>query len=362
MEVVYSPARAAALTSPLRPLYLVHGEDAVRREEVVALLRTAMVDDAFADFDYEVLDATAATAGRIATAAGVVPLASERRLIVVRHAEALRRRERQADAEALASALERPGAACVALVCGGEEAGRGKSVLTARIDALARSTGCIVHCRALDAEGLVDALCAQAAAADKELEEGAARRLAAVGHGDRVLLAGELEKAICHAGDAPRVTLADVEAVCGNSAEDVVFRLVDAVGHRSAERALALLHEALRYEPRAHSVAGRLLALLGRQLRLLWQARELAARRVDAAALRSLPDELAEELPSEASIMSMAWRARELYAQARRWDRAALAAGFQCLVECDLANKGDEQGSADVVTNLEVLVVRLCRG
>ncbi len=362
-EIIYGPATRDRLLSPLRTVYLLYGEDDRQKDETIEFLRDRCVDPSFTDFDFEAVDVSTHTPTAILAAANMAPFGSERRLVVVRGAELLRRRERVSDAEQLAEGIAQLGSAsCLVLraSAGEDEAKRGKTVITSRLDAAVRARGFLVKCRSLGVEDLQELAIAKTRAEGKILHPDAAERLVQAAGGDRDTLDNELEKAICYVGERPHIGLTDVDAVCSYDAEDVMFKLVDAVGQRNADRALALLEETLRYDTKPQSVAGRLLSLLTRQFRLLWQARELMARRIEAGAIRQLPAEVASELPAEGSIAGMAWKAGDLFRQARGWDRASLVYAFEQLVATDLANKGGEEGSEDVVTNLKLLVVRLC--
>lgn len=363
MEVVWSRAAAKTLFQPLQPVYVFYGEDDCLKDEALAILRKKAVDESFADFDFEMLDADAKTPEEILASANLAPFASSHRLIVVRGAEAFRKREKAADAERLAQGITQLGAAsCLALRVGAaeDEKSRGKTVLSAKLDAAVKARGALVQCKALTEQGLIDWLEGEAQKADKTLDEEAALRLIKAAHGERVALTNELEKALCYAGEARHITFDMAAAVCSYDPEDVMFKLVDAISRRNADQSLRLLHELLRYDTKPQSVAGRLLALLMRQYRLLAQAHELARRRIDPAMVKSLPAEILTELPGEGSIVSMAWKARELFTSVRSWDRASLAQAFELLLECDLSNKGGSEGSEDVVTNLELLILNLC--
>jgi DNA polymerase-3 subunit delta len=207
---------------------------------------------------------------------------------------------------------------------------------------------------------MVDWVVSEAARSGKKIAAQAAARIIAAGHGSRAAISNELEKAICFAGDAPLVTLSMAEATGSFDPEDVMFKLVDAIARRNADQALRLLHEILRYDPKPQAVAGKLLALLARQLRFVLQAIELKNLRIDAGAIRNLPAEVTAELPTEGSITGMAWKARDIYAQARLWDAESIANTFEWMLECDLNNKGGGGGSEDVVTNMELLILKLC--
>jgi DNA polymerase-3 subunit delta len=362
MEAVFSRAAAKSLFNPVRRVYVLYGEDDRQKDEALALLRSAAVEDAFSDFDVETMDAESATPEDILAASGMAPLGSPFRLVVVRGAEVYRRREKLAETERLAHGIARLGASsCLAFrVAAAEDEKNRKTILTAKLDKAIAAHGLTIRCSALTDKEMADWLVRTAKSSGKRLDIAAAFRLIQAAHGDRLALENELEKAVCYAGNSSAITLDMVEAVSSYDPEDVMFRLVDAISQRNSDRALCLLQELLRYDPKPQSVAGRLLALLTRQYRLLWQARELAHLRVDPTMLKSIPPGIAEELPAEGSITSVAWKGRELFATARNWSRKDLAETFDMLLECDMANKGGEQGSEDVVTNVEVLILRLC--
>jgi DNA polymerase III subunit delta len=364
VEVAFAPASAKALFSPLRRVYLFHGEDDPLKDEAIALLRAATVDEAFSDFDYEVVEADRTPVEDILSSAGLAPFGSPARLLVVRGAELYRRRERQADADRLAQSVATlPPATCLALrvAASEDERSRSKTILSSKLDAAIKQHGAVVQCKALTDEALIRWLHTEAGNAGKQLTDEAAARLTQAAKGERIALAHELEKAICYVGDSSTITIEDVEATCSYDAEDVMFKLVDATSLRNADLALRLFHELLRYNPKPQAVAGRLLALLSRQYRLLIQAHGLAHLRVDPGSLKSLPPEVAADLPGEGSIVGMAWKARQLYGQARGWNDASLVGAMELLLECDLANKGGGEGSENVVTNLEMLIVKLCQ-
>jgi DNA polymerase-3 subunit delta len=136
------------------------------------------------------------------------------------------------------------------------------------------------------------------------------------------------------------------------------------VARRNTDRSLTLLEELHRHESNPHAVAAKLLALLARQYRLLWQAKHLVAKRVNPRDVRSLPEEIAGDLPIDSNIASAGYRAGELFSQSRSYEWSELAGALDLLLRCDLANKGgvtEEAGhfGADPTRNLQLLVIEL---
>lgn len=93
-------------------------------------------------------------------------------------------------------------------------------------------------------------------------------------------VANELEKFALYAA-GPAITRRDVEAVMSGLPEISVFAMVEAVSQKQAARALKLLEEQLA----AGENVLRLLALMSRQVRQLWQGRELALKGLGSAAI-----------------------------------------------------------------------------
>ncbi len=362
MEAAYSPAEAERLFEPIQRAYLFYGEDDPQKDEAFALLRAKAIDESFADFDLEQIDADSTSADRILSAAALAPFASPVRLVLVRRAEVFRKRDMAGEAERLAVGIASIGpGTCLVLRAGAQEEGyRSKTALHPKLDAAIKEAGAVIQFRAFGEDQLVDWAIAEARTAGKQMTEEAAQLLVQKSGANRAALRNELEKAICYAGDSASIGAKAIEAILSHNPEDVTFKLVDAISQRNPDRALSLFAELLRYDTKPQSVAGRLLALLARQYGLLWQARELSQRGISSQNLKNLPPEIAAELPSEGSITSLTWKANELFRSARSWNRESLARAMELLVECDVNNKGGGEGSEDVVGNLEVLIINLC--
>jgi DNA polymerase-3 subunit delta len=363
----YKSGAAEALWKPhLLPLYVFFGEEDRLKEEAVAALIQRIVAPDFADFDLETLDASSVGADAILSAAGQVPFGSERRLVIVKGMEQWRDRARQSEAERLAERIATLGeSVCLALVVAAEEdEARRKTAITVKLDNAAKKVGALVAFRALKGDSLGDWIADRVKREGKRIEPAAISQLTQAVGSELLVLEQELIKLVCYAGDRQTITARDVGAVCASSPEDVMFVTVDAIVRRQTERALLLLAELHRYEPKPQAVAGKLLALLARQYRMLWQAKFLAEKRINPRDVRALPPELAAELPTESNIAQLAFKAGDLFTQARSYTTTEIARALERLLLCDLANKGGvteetDTFSADPARNLQLLVLDL---
>jgi DNA polymerase-3 subunit delta len=367
VEITYKSGSPAALWKPrLLPVYLLCGEEDRLKAEAVAALTQQVVSADFQDFDLETLEAESAAAATILAAAGQVPFGSERRLVVVKGLEQWRDRGRQAEAERLAEGLTRlPTTACLVLVVAAEEEeSRRKTAVTSRLDSAVKQVGALVACRSLKGEGLLDWVQTRVRQEGKQIDASAAEALVQAVGGEMLPLEQEVLKLVCYVGERAAITSRDVGAVVSASPEDVMFATIDAIVRRQTDRALLLLGELHRYDPKPQAVAGKLLALLARQYRMLWQAKFLVEKRVNPREVRALPPELAAELPTESNIAQLAFKAADLFSQARNSSWEALTFALERLLLCDLANKGGateetDTFSTDPARNLQLLVLEL---
>jgi DNA polymerase-3 subunit delta len=287
------------------PLVLLHGAEPVLFDDAVAAITRALFTDPdTAALSREVLEAREAGAEAIVRSALTLPFLSERRLVVVRGADALGVRQ----GEALAAYAAAPNPSTVLLLLADAEVAPShwllKALPPAAVVALPRLTG----------RALVSWLRTRAAASGFQVEEAAAALLVQLVGDDLTLLLGEVAKAALAGGpDNRRVTPSEVRAVVGEQRLRNIFELTRAVAERDLGAALGVLGALLAAGEEPLGVLG----MLGREARSVWQAREWLGqgRRDDEVArlLRRPP-------PAAAAVVALA-RALSGPAAARRLTR-----------------------------------------
>jgi DNA polymerase-3 subunit delta len=153
------------------------------------------------------------------------------------------------------------------------------------------------------------------------------------------LLDGELEKMALYAA-GPAISRKDVMTVMAAVPEVSVFAMVEAVSQKQTAKALTMLEEQLA----AGESAIKLLALLARQVRHLWLARELAGRGADSR-------KVAEELGVPPFV------GEKLVRQSRGFAAPVLR---RTMVAFAAADRDLKSGRADKFV-LEKLVIEMCR-
>ena len=390
MELDYSKL-AKGFPKPIERVYLMLGSDDALKREALQKLTEPLLDSSFADFDREEIDIPPTVSGEpgeagraILASAGGVPMASERRVVIVTNVQRLGKD----DQEMLAAGLPKLGdLTCLVLVAGATEydAGKvkGKTLGTKLLTAIGKA-GATVLCDAPGESSLSARANALLKSRGKTIEPGAmalildrakataAERGGGGKTGDINVLVSELEKAMAYAGERPLVTRADAAAVGRETVQDNIFALMDAIGHRDARRALDEADALLEAGDKPDGVAARTFVMLARHLRQLWGAKYLADQRLNGFNIKGgLPPDVQPLLSGEmlGITQRQSYLLKNLQEQARGWSYPALQNGLRRVLASDLAMKGIISGPTlhaaapadDPASNLRLLVVELCR-
>jgi len=344
---------------------LVTGADSDRKADSVSRL-AAVIDSDFADFDLETLDGAAATAETVLSAASTVPFGGGRRVVVVRDTQQMDPEEQKRLALGLGSI---PPCGLLVLATGSPVVEEGRTrkgtVVVAELLSAARALGEVEDHAAPKGEALRPRLIALARELGRTIDPGALSLLVQLPSDDLVHAERELEKAVLHAGDATRVSVADIEAVLARGPDDVIFKLCDSVGARRPAEALAHLATLFQGGGRPDSVAPRALVLLARQIRLVLQFRWLGEQRMVGRGAGPVTDAVRGVLPSDGAPGMLAnprtsWMADKFTGQARKYSMEELERAMERLLEADLRLKGILPGGDDPRGVLQRLIVEIC--
>ncbi|MDO8682317.1 MAG: DNA polymerase III subunit delta [Armatimonadota bacterium] len=344
-------------------VYLFEGKEDVQKLEGLTKLTSQLIDEGFADFDLETLEGQGVTASRLLTAANVPPFASKKRVVVVRRANAIP----IAEQDSIASKLhEIPDSAVVVLMLPAPEMKDGQAKASSKVSAdlskAVNKVGVVVTFASLRAEEAGGIIAKKIAASGKRIDAVTLRKLVDRVGSDLSILKTEAQKLIDYAGDNASITVKDVEFVTEQKPEELIWKLLDSVGSRNTSAALRLLKDLLQMGGSVDSEAPRLLAMILRQLRLIWQVKVLADM---GQSLIHPSDEAMEALPANNNVAAFCARAsfqvQKLQSQARNFTLAELERCFEYAARADLTMKGVEGEIEDPAVILEMLVINLCR-
>lgn len=339
------PVLAAIAAGHPAPVYLVHGPDAYRHEQVLGALMRHLVPAGCEALNSAVLDGATVPPETVVEMALVPPYGAGKRVVIVRDSPLFARHKGGKGGSAAAEAgradqvlleyLRNPAPSSCLVFTSLEtvEAGHPLAAAVARC-------GQVVPAPLPGPADLTRWLQAEAAGLGKGLSPAVAALIVERCPPDRVLLRNELLKLVAHAGEGAAITREDVLSLIGKSREERVFDLVDAVAARSPARAAALARGLLG---QGESALG-ILSLLARQYRLVWQAKALAGEGVP-------PDEIARRLQARPFQVEKALR------QGRRFSDGEIGKAFAVLLEAEAAIKS---GALLPDLAIEILCVRLC--
>lgn len=241
------PLRAAIQDRKFAPAYYLYGEDDFLKEEALRQLLEAAVDPATRDFNLDQRRGADLDAETLASLLGMPPMMAERRVVVVRDVDGLRKDAR----EALERYLGSPSPDLLVILTAGADAKSDKSLSTLAV---------AVDCAPLTGAQIPKWIVARAEktlggerkAGEGRITPAAVELLQDAAGTDLAQLAVELDKLAAYCGSNP-IDEEAVAAVVGVRREETTGELLDAVAMRDAARALALLPGVLQ-QPKTGAV------------------------------------------------------------------------------------------------------------
>ena len=362
MEINYAKIAGRPFAEPFARVYLFDGAEEAQKQEALARLQAQLIDDASSSFDLETHEGKELTSDTLFASATSLPFMSKKRMIIVRRANMIAAPEQ----ERIAVRLPRVPDTTVVVFVGAARSGkRGKGKarsVSSKLEKAINEVGAIITFAALRSEEAVHEIGRKMSEQGKKVEGAVLRRLVERVGGDLTILESEAQKVIDYVGERDFVTVQDVDFVTGQKPEERIWKLVDAVGSRNPAAALRLLKETLESAGGSDGEASRVLSLILRQLRLIWQAKTVELHK---ERLPQVGEAVLEALPLDNNVAAICQRqpfqARRLQEQARNFSLDELDRCFEYAAAADLAMKGVEGDVEDPAVALELLVINLCR-
>lgn len=342
------------------PLILLWGDaDELKRRELARIVE-ARLDPADREFGLIRLHADEIGLQDIIGELQSGSLMAPERVVVVDNITALLNQ----DQRPLAKALEElpPGLTVVLIEAKQDERRGWRPSVAAALRRVVEANGRIIACNPPRERALPGWAQEECAALGKRMDRDAAEVLCETVGGDVDRLLREIEKVTTYVGERERVTAEDVRTVCTRFSEADVFQIMDAVGLKDSATALSLLDGVLPEGADAGDYF-RFLAMMQRQLRLIWQARYL--RQMGVLPGEKPPPEVAARLPQhhnflEATGGDKAWLAERFTRQAALFRDRQLARALDRVYQADLALKG-KGPKLEPRSVIELLIAELCQ-
>jgi DNA polymerase III subunit delta len=313
---------------------LLYGPDEYARSQAIAARKAQLPPD-LVEVNLSQFDGRRLKFDALVSACEAMPFLAERRLVIV--SDLLKHQKAGKERDELRAYLERVPESC--------------ELVFVENDDVDKRNGIFVYLKKINAAQeflplrgaeLVRWLNDHARTLRVKLQPAAAQRLIElVGEQSRALV-NELEKLAAYVGTGGAITPAEVDLLVSDAQEQNLFAFIDDLALRRRGAALRALRSLLD-----DGQAGiYLLTMIARQVRILLNVQELAAK-------RARPEEIASQLGLAPFLV------RKALEQARGFAPHELAALHERLIEIDHATK---TGRGDIEAALEVLVVEACEG
>ena len=338
-----------------RIIMLVGDETFLRDRALESILAAGGV--AKDDFDLEYFDAGVGNAQEWLASVGTAPFLSERRTVVVRHM--LRSDPETVRKQQLTSL---PESARLILFFDDELKQDDRQAAVSKVvngwkKLINSSVGAVFEFKA-DPKAAASLLKESATANQKTISPGAIEALLEMSGGSASHALSEFEKIVIYVGKDTRISESDVRAVVVPSRDWNVFKMIDSIVASQPSEALRQLRILVGSAQKAEDAAfSRILPMIGRQLRLLWQGRTCVEARCQPAAA---PDEILRQFPEKPNLAKeQPFRQSAVMNAARRISFSQLTVCLGILNDTDIRLKGSLP-SFSAMDSLERMVLDMC--
>lgn len=318
-------------TAPTAPIYLFTGNAELLMEEAWNRLVAKIVPPKARNFNGERWTAKEHTAEEVLERVSTLPMFGGKQLLLVQHVEEWPKEQRQS----LEAYLRRPHPTACLVLSATQKKGMDK------LEEAVQAAGVVVQFTAPTEREAPRWLQERARALGKQLTPQAALLLFEQVGLDLACLEMELEKLSIYVGERSVIDISDVQQVVSMQRSHSVFELLQHVGQNETHRAIHGLRSLMLSD---ESPLG-ILALLARQIRLVWQVRD--------GQQRGLP------LPQIGQGIGLSqFVVKKYLQQASRFSESELFSAHRALRHADRALKGSGTSPERI---LESLVLELCR-
>ncbi len=345
-----------ATTGALRPVYLVMGEERWLVDRVVSAIREAASKGGVAGFNEDKFTAGDAPIESVLGAARMLPMMGPRRFVMVRGVERWEKKDEGDDGEgdderggaggkrgaskqlspldALAEYAKAPSPSAVLVLVAAKLHGQRRLVTSAK------KGDFLVACEPLNRRALPGFITSMARDKGNPISSDVADQLAELAGPELGYVVDAIERLSLYVGPKQPITEDAIAQVVIRVRQSTVWELIDALGRRRLDRALAALADA--YDPRDGG-----LRLLGA---VSWSVRQMV--KFESALATGASQAEAAQRAGVAPF-----KANDVAQSIRQLPKGALAGWMRMLAETDLALKSSRRPAQAV---LETMLIEMC--
>lgn len=368
----------SAKREELHRVYLFTGKNDLRRQKAVEEIVAKAVDPDLAAFDYEEFDGMTTSAERILSSVAQAPAGAGMKTVLVDRVERLPGDQQ----EGLAAFIPKlPTRSCLVLLSGEDSDGKQRSSrsnkdspdsegpeaeqsrqrkgLRPALVTAVKSHGEVVSYQRLRSDSIARMCQDVLAGHEKRIESPALQVLARHLEATPEALEKEIEKLAAYVGGRDVIGVADIEALICRPPEDRVFQLIDAIAAHRADDAVRLLDETLEASTKPENEVMKVVALLGRHFRMLYQAKYVKSSQARRSRGEASEDMQSLLMAEHNPLSGAEWQRQKLFQQTKAFSFEEIRRCLAELLDCELTIKGLGSRAGSPRLTLEMLVLKL---
>ncbi|MBI5286450.1 MAG: DNA polymerase III subunit delta [Deltaproteobacteria bacterium] len=264
------------VSNPILPVYYLYGSETYLIDEAVRVLKERVLSPGLKDLNCQTLYVKETDVPTIIFAAQTLPLMAQKRLVLVKEAEALTNPQ----SEGLIPYINNPApTTCMVFVASINRVDK-RFAFFSELEKM----GYLFYFRSLTRGQLLSWIKGEVKRSGKEITDMAVEVLLDVVGEDMMDIKGELGKLIIFVGDCRVIDVDDVEAVVADVKIDTIFNLTESIGRRDLKGALKALHKVMK----GGEVPVRILGMVARQFRILWKVKAMSKKGIPRARMAQL--------------------------------------------------------------------------
>jgi DNA polymerase III subunit delta len=255
------------------PVYLLYGEEAFLRDDLIRRFKGLLTDEGTADFNLDIVDGKTLSSQDLVNLAETLPFMTDKRIVIVNNAELFKTKKKGSDDEdsssdkALINFLENPSDSTCLIITVDDGVDKRKKIFK-----LIEKNGQVVDCSVLKGQPLEDWLQERVKHHGVKIDKMALGKLNLAVGNNLYMLDQELAKMASYVVSTRMITPEVVDLLVSKTTESEIFDLVDAIGEKRINRAAPIIKELLiQGEP-----VIKILFMIARQIRLIIQAKLMA--------------------------------------------------------------------------------------
>jgi DNA polymerase-3 subunit delta len=361
LELIYSQTKRKEFSKEIKPVYLIEGDEEFLKEKVLKKIISFTSKN---NPDIEQLEGEEISPDNLFNSLNTLPFLSNFRIVIIRDAQKISKEVENLIIKYLKN--PNPVTSLILITRKEIETERIEKCVSEALRNIIKICGYIINCKLKTEAEFKEFVNDYLTEYGKKMEQPALSYFLGLAGKNLYNINSELEKLITYAGERIVITKEDVEKIVIKYPETFIFELIDAISNKNLQKALDSLEELLK---RKNEKPEKILGMIARQFRLIWQAKFLIRKgyislnKSISQQIKMLPEEIQDKILTdrkEGLLFQREFVIEKTVRQSLNFDYERLSEITGSLFSADLSIKDIKEGK-DPKTALELLILDLCK-